>query len=379
MRKIASRCSIVFLIVLFLTQASMAGATPTNSTIKYFSVLRVATAWIPFDSLSWEQSARIKVTNDFQWFEATIYTSAPSAVHLYKFDKTFDPMKWFHLSSQDWVNYRESYRLMKVDIPEGIGADEKSHLLREAFLQFFATIVSDTPSQHYGILYSGHGSGNGGLFENQINPTDSQWLLENVTSLIGKKIDFLDLGGNCSEGKTNVVSNFYPYFDYILASDLLVGNYDFDNWTIEKYNQTQPDYQYPIIMTPDKTIRDGLSQILDLFRLRWEYSRNNMIAGQVKQSVSLFKADAFEPLAYSVRQELTALPSDLSNYNYDLFTYVKSLSRSDMESQFLSFRIEYRSNKDFFPWDIDTNGLSIYSTDSVLLYKEILYLPIVIK
>lgn len=365
-RMIASRLGVVFLLAVFMIQAAMVGAAPTNSTIKYFSVLRVVTAWVPFDSLSWEQSAHIKTTNNFQWFEATIYPSAPSAVHLYKFDNTFDPDKVFHLSRQDWVNYRESYRLMKVDIPEGLGAEEKSHLLREAFQQFFATMVKDTPSQHYGIRYSGHGSGSGGLFENQINPTDAQWLFEYVTSLIGKKIDFLDLGGNCSEGNTAVVSNFYPYFDYILASDLLIGGFNFDDWTIEKYNQTDPDYQYPLILTPDKTIRDSLSQLLDLFRLRWEYSRNNMIAGQEKQSLSLYKADAFETLAYSLGQELMAHPVNLGNYHYDLYTYIKSLGRSDMESQFLSFRTEYRSNKDFFPWDVDTNGLSIVSTDSVL-------------
>lgn len=348
------------IITMVFSGASFDDVAQANPSQKFISVLRVVyvpESWTSFDGSSWEGAALIKETEVFQWFEATIWDNDVSAVHLYKFDQTFDRFQWGILSSQDWIDYRESYCLLKVDIPEDLTPDEKSRYLREAFVMVFQTMVMDTPSQHYGIVYSGHGSPQGGLYGGQINPTDAQRLFEDMRALIGKKLDFLDAGSNCAQGLLIFPSRWYPYFDYYIASDLNVGGYTFDEEYENKYQEIDRDYQLPLLFSPDKTILESLRERLDLSRLRWEYSRNNMITGEVKQSISLYQMDQYEALVDRLYQHLPNDPIDPWIYNLDLWTYIKTLADDEVEEKFSAFRTDYLSNKDFFDWDVDSNGL----------------------
>lgn len=342
--------------------ASEAATLEVNRLDKYLVVMRVVVAdWVTdqYSSVSWEQAAPIKATADFQWFEATIWTER-NAVHLYKFDASFNPAAASTMTTAQWIAYRESHRVQMFDLPTDVSADQRSRVLRDGFQSFFKTIVTSTPALHYGLRYSGHGSGNGGLFQRLISPADARGFLANVTALIGRPLDFLDLGGNCDEGDAVVMSSFFPYADYIIASDIPIGGYTFDNWTIERFHEVDPDYQLPLILTPTRSIRDGLVTYLDLARRRWEYSKQNMIFTRTKQALSLYRMDQFSRLAQLVSPELKRSGISLSAYNHDLFAFIKSLNRSDIESQFLAFRTDYRSNKDFFSWDVDNNGLDIY-------------------
>jgi len=350
----------------------IAQATPSQKFISVMRTVYVPESWAFYNDSFWERSASIKETEAFQWFEATIWdTKNPiydgediieyadmSAVHLYKFDHSFDPHQWSFISPQDWIDYRESYRLLKVDIPKGLTREERSRHLREAFTMAFHTMVRDTPSQHYGIVVSGHGSNQGALFEDQINPNDAQRLFEDMTALIGKKIDFLDMGTVCSQGDIGFPSVWHPYFDYYIASDLDAGGFTMDEWNYEKHLETNLDYQYPLIATPDKTILEVLRYRLALTRLEWEYSRDFMTANTVKQSISLYQMDQFQALANVLYQTLGDEPIDYTLYNNDLWTYIQSLDDNDvLENKFLAFRTDYFSNKDFFDWDVDMHGL----------------------
>jgi hypothetical protein len=350
----------VIFILAFSSFQITSGNAHGDANLKYLSVLRVVNQYVDFDQLSWEAAAEIKTTDSFQWFEAAIFhfneNQEASGVHLYKFDDTFDFFKWFYMTSGEWIDYRESYRLLKVDIPNGITPVERSHLISKAFMQIFEVMVKDTPSQHYGLRYSGHNS-NGGLFENEIHPNDARWLFESVTALLGRKIDFLDMGGNCSEGKMNVLTNFYPYFDYMMASDLPVGGYQEDPGI--NYNDFNVDYQYPLIVTPDKTLKEGLTGILDLTYSRWDNSRIYMVPNKVMQSISLYDMREYETMAVLTYEALTTVNS-YTGPDFDLYHYIKSLDNHEvMESQFFLLRIGYRSNKGFFEWYYDTNGLMI--------------------
>jgi hypothetical protein len=368
-KRIAVSICIILIMALSLSQGSTLGAEKTDSTINYLSVLRVVNHYAPFDTLSWERAAEIKTTDSFQWFEAAIYhfneNETASAVHLYKFDASFDPYKWSTMTSEEWVNYRESYRLLKVVIPEGLEPEQRSHLITKAFMQVFAVMARDTPAQHYGIRYSGHGSGGGGLFANEISRTDAQWLFESVTSLLGRKIDLLDLGSNCGEGNMNALSNFYPYFDFVIASDLPVCGFILNPGL--EYNDFDEDNQYPLIMTSDKSLKAGLTDLLELTHLKWENSSISIQEMKIKQNISLFDMTHYERMASLTYQELISNPVSLySSYNNDLYSYIKSLdNHNEMESQFFSLRSEYRDNRDFLDWDIETYGLAISIVDWV--------------
>lgn len=357
--KISISLLLILTLAIFQFQAVSAGPAQVISDLKYLSVLRVETNFADWDQLSWEQAAPIKETETFQWFEATIYEASqgenvPNAIHLYKFDDEFDPMLWFTLTSEEWINYRESYVIARVNIPEGLDTEAKSRVLSEAFIQLFSIMVADTPSLHYGLRYAAHGSGTGSLFGGAINPADAQWLLENMNSIIGRRLDFLDMSHNCLESTTPMHGNFYMYFDYIVASDWLMGGYAPN---MDHFFDTDPDYMFPLIMTPDKSIRDGLEDIIDIVRLRWEYSMETMIENKVMQALYLFDAHEYETLVSMVYQEMSTNPVEMNLYYDDLYTYVFSLGNNDIENQFEALRIYYKDNKDFFTWEYVFNGI----------------------
>jgi hypothetical protein len=332
-----------------------------DSPLKYMSLLRVVNHYVPFHELSWELAAEVKESESFRWFEAAIFhfheEEKASAVHLYKFDDTFYPWMWGHVESEEWIAHRESYRLYKMDIPPGLEREESSRLIAKAFIDIFTIMILDTPSQHYGLRYAGHSSMTGGLFENEITPYDAQWLFENVTAMLGRKIDFLDMSHNCAEGRMNVLTNFYPYFDYLLASDLLVGGYEMNDG--DDYFTVELDYNYPQIISEEKTLVENLSGVLDLVHLRWVMSDIDMIERSVMQSLSLFDLAYYETMALVTYQALAIKP-DPANYDYDLLGYIRSFDdHNEMENQFFSLRIDHRDNKDFFDWGYDMYGLSI--------------------
>jgi hypothetical protein len=173
-------------------QAQFASRGPVPrpaAATRHFSVLRVVTAGGVTDQYgqaSWEQSVwppeiggayGTGTSSTFQWFEATIWPDQ-HAVHLYKFNQTFDTAPSLSRSREQWIAHRESYRIAKADFSAGANAAQKSQALRDAFKMFHTVMVSDTPALHYGIRYSGHGSGNGGLFEQQISGPDARDLLD---------------------------------------------------------------------------------------------------------------------------------------------------------------------------------------------------------
>ena len=83
-----------------------------------------------------------------------------------------------------------------------------------------------------------------------------------------------------------------------------------------------------------------------------------MIDNEVKQSISLYQMDQYEALADALFHYLPNDPLDPWLFNLDLWTYIQTLGDSGVEDKFEAFRTDYLSNKDFFTWDVDSNGLN---------------------
>lgn len=349
---------LTFLCILLLPTVSTSHAAVKAST-KYMTMLWVTTGSAEtYSGMSWEFKAPLNSTNNLQWFTAAIYPGYE--VHLYKFDQNFRYLNAYNMSAADWVAHREQYCLAKFSLaPEGM-AEVNSRLLADAFLSFLQTMMQDTPAQHYGLFYSGHGSEKA-LFEGQIGQEDSEALLENITESIGRKLDVLDVGTNCTMANSNNLAVFYPYFDYIVATDQNCCLGRLDDYTPEKRLQTWPEYQYGLIVGPSVSIKESLLRRLDVDRLLYEYNRNTATLQQAKQSVSLFETSGWEGFIDSIAGEIESLPF----LSRDALIWVRSLNRVDIEQKFLDVRVGYRSNKDMFTWDVDSNGLWLSSLESL--------------
>ena len=204
---------------------------------KSLVLLNVVKAWDSPNQLNWEYHAPIKSTNEYQLYEATIWSDH---VSLYKFDENFG-------NDELTPAYRESFLVKAFPIDGEVGSEEASKSLSNAFMSFFDIIVDNSPSIHYGIKYTGHGSGPGNMFANSIQGGDTQQLLSYMKNRLGRKIDFYDMGTNCNQASVAILNTLYPYFEYVIASELAVGGYKMDQENHGRYKEAYDFYQYPSI------------------------------------------------------------------------------------------------------------------------------------
>lgn len=334
---------------------------PISSNVpkKFLTMVVVRDALLTnYNQVSWEQETKFSEDNNLQEFQVVIWNGGDWAgtkkISLYKFDQTFDPTRSEYMNGgSSWVNYRESFNILNIDIPAKLASTE----YLSAFKQIMETIVRTQPAEHYGIKYLGHGTGGSGLFAYKINPEDSEQLLAYIKAIIGKKIDFLDWDTNCGNGTYQIAKGEYQYTDYILASDLNRGGYTFGQpdpgISSETYSAAMrfqsPEAILSEFFSPSKTIRQSLIELVNSQRSLWDLTlKNSMTAGKVKQSISIYDSSKFEDLTAS-----TNLGQGLQSG--DVLNYIKT-SYPAQEHKFYDFRFHYVNNKDFFPWDESSNG-----------------------
>ena len=89
-------------------------------------------------------------------------------------------------------------------------------------------MMDKTPAQNYGMKYTGHGAGQGGLFEVVVRRGDARRMLQDLVNYNGgKKWVYFDAGTNCDESSLTTLDDLAPYFDYILASQFERGGGEF--------------------------------------------------------------------------------------------------------------------------------------------------------
>ncbi len=305
-----------------------------------------------YESNSWEKTIKFKQNDIMQVFEVAIWNNGihtnPKKISLYKFDKTFSPLKDEYINGgQAWVDYRESFNILDVSVPE-----PSSKMNLEAFKIIMRAIIKNQPAKHYGVKYQGHGSGGGDapLFGYTLLEEDAELFLSYICSLIGKKIDFLDWNTNCGYGRYQVVRSQYKYADYILASDLERGGYSLGQDGTYEDIQLEHTQCIETFFSGEKSIRQSLIDMINSERLFWErVLKNDMISKQLKQSISIYDSDYFEELITSTDLEGGIQSGDVLNY-------IRS-NYPEKEQKYYDFRFHYISNKDFFLWDVDSNGL----------------------
>lgn len=332
---------------------------PSNVPKKFLTIMAVnSAAEAKYEDNSWERTLKFKENDDIQIFEVAIWNNGqstnPSKISLYKFDRTFDPFKTEYIDGGSvWVQYRERFNILNINIPKSCktaqGSDYYacSNAYLDAFKLIFKTIVANQPAEYYGIKYLGHGS-SGGLFENTLSENDSQLLLSYTNSAIGKKLDFLDWSTNCTMGTYSVLSVQYPYSDYILSSDLSRGGFVID-W-VNDYYRLKSEIIFDHFFSPSKTIRQSLIDMVNSERKLWETStvKNDMIARQIKQSLSIYDSSKFGNL-------ISVINLNRGAFSGDVLDYIRK-NYPTQEQHFYDLRFHYINNKDFFSWDVDSNG-----------------------
>lgn len=316
---------------------------PPGTNNKFLSLISVNTSWSTYEDNTWEKNFAFKENEYIQIFEVCIWNIENPKVSLYMFDRSFDPFREEYSSGgQDWVNYRENYNILNVETP---GKSSQEYL--DAFKKIIRKAIETQPAEHYGIKYWGHGAGSSSpLFGYAIWPDEAEMLLSYINSIISKKIDFLDWSRNCGEGRYNRIVKEYKYADYILASDISRLGYAMAGGAVESSQIIETFF------SPSKTIRQSLIDMVNQDRLQWEsdFTKNDMITNKIKQSISIYDTGKFEIMDTSTNLQLHS-----ADYAGDILDFIQSNYPSEVQ-KFYDFRFHYVSNKDFFDWDIISNG-----------------------
>ena len=164
------------------------------------------------------------------------------------------------------------------------------------------------------------------------------------------------MGGPCSKGGFLDLENFCQYTRYYIASDLLNGGYQFDEWTFEKFAETKPEHQYHDLLAENLDLEDALIERIDLKRRAYEYAIMNMTENEVMQANYLYSCDSFLEFAPDFRSFL--LQNPLFSYRSDVRHYLSGQAgASSLIDQYDSVIIHHADNRDFFEWPIERNGM----------------------
>ena len=316
-------------------------------------VVKVTPDWVPYkDTSGWTQAVTTKESEYLKYFEVAIWVETAS-IHLYEFPNDYDPHYGYRGNTTDDENiaYREQFALeVFTGLPGTDYRDERSEFIRNAFYSFIDTICDRYGESNHGLTYSGHGGAGGALFTTSLAPKHAQDLLLYWTTRAGKKLAFIDMGGPCKKGAYTDLSTFCPYLEYYIASDLNNGGYTFDDWTYEKYLETNPDDRYHDLIADHASLIEVLKARIDIRRKAYEYGRNNMIQNKVEQSQYLYSSANFKEFHDAIEAAGEIYPS----YS-DMYSFI----REDvyLRDLFNSVIVYKADNRDFFDWEVEANGI----------------------
>ncbi len=336
-------------------------AEPTHHVI--LRVVLVTPDWHEYvhNGGGWPSAVSVKESESLKYFEAAIWEET-RAIHLYEFDNDFEPFLNGRTPEQ-WVAHRESYRVMQVPgmphpPPDDYYSPEISLFIREAFKDFSTYIVSRYPDSGHHLMFHGHGGPGGRLFAAQLSYADANETLAHWTAALGRSLGVIDMGGPCTKGGVEDLINFCQHARFYVASDLPNGGYTMDDWTREKYDETNPELQFHRLFATARRLRAALVGRIDLKRKDYEYSRQNMTQFQVMQANYLYSCRAFTPFS----EQFLAFLDDTSraswSYGDDLLEFLQTNGAGAGLLKAFQRVISHRAdNKDFFEWPETRNGV----------------------
>ena len=330
----------------------------TGRTHVILRVVQVTEDWVPFsDAGGWTQAVLQKESDVLRYYEAAIWEETDS-VHLYAFPNDYDGLFGLDedIPDADVIAYREQYAIsVHSDMPEMWG-DRRSDFLRIAFEDFVSRLVELHPEADHHLMYHGHGGPGGNLFAGQLKHDDADAFLATWTRLLGKPLGVIDMGGPCNKGAYDDLANFCRHASYYVASDLPNGGYSEDDWTWEKYHETNPETQYHRLLASNETLEEALIERVELRRKKYEYSMNNQIRDQVEQANYVYSCARFNDFyeAFELFVDVTTIQAP----SYDLYQLMLDYRAPPaLLDRFRDVFVHGVDNRDFFEWEVTANGM----------------------
>ena len=270
-----------------------------------------------------------------------------------------------------YVKWRESFCIKSVACKNTGDISECSATMSKAYISFFKLVKKRTPSTNIILKYSGHGSLG---FCKCMNVEDTKTTLDKGVSIFGCKFALIDFGTNCQTSNTDTLNVYYPFTNYLLASQFDYGGYSMDEWDYSVYQKYDVDYQYDAMFKVGKSVKDAAKSIVNISAKWWKYCKKNIVSGKHKQSMTLLDMRQYETFAgeYS---KLYKKVYDL--WGQDVYTTINKYGSSKLKKHYNKLVVYYKDNnsaKSYFKWDSKAYGLTAQSALSTVEISETSYI-----
>ena len=330
-------------------------------------VILVTEDWLPYASTDgWTQAVTRKESKALKYYEAVIWEETAS-VHLYEFPNDYDAAAGVvpdqngrFMTDDEKIAHREQHAIATANGLPPQYTQERSTYLANVFEEIADVLTSRHPQSEHHLMYSGHGAPGGDLFALQLRHEDAAAFLRSWTQALGRPLGVIDMGGPCTKGSFNDLQNFCQFSRYYVASDMPNGGYRYDDWTLSKNNQTDPELQYHRLFSSNDDLESALVGRINLKRTAYEYSRNDMVTNAVQQANYLYSCDEFKNFQPDFSAFFRRSGAD-PNTNMDLLQFlILYAADQDLIDKFRRVFLHRADNRDFFDWQLEANGMLVF-------------------
>ena len=199
----------------------------------------------------------------------------------------------------------------------------------------------------------------------------------NFTQTIGQKLDILDFSRNCYLGNFDIVSHYAEFTKYIIAASYSSGGHDghydlgkepsiiwrysLDGMSGTTFCSDELTTQMHNIFN-NSNVLEVVSEIIDLSRLRnIEHRQEHQVS---QYSLSVYDTKYFNLFITTLQQELQKNPNIIDKN--DVFQIAEQMNNTQVENLFLQLRPQYLTNKEYFNWTDESNGLYTHGIHEIL-------------
>ena len=312
--------------------------SPTFNHNVMVRVVVVTPDWHGYHTVGgWPTAVSVKESDVLKFFEVAIWEETKS-IHFYEFNNDFDS---YGYAPQQVTSIRETYAIMRFDgLPEP-WTKARSQFIRQAFADFTAHLADRYPD-----------SGTMGPEAPVVNSSRRNFRIDDADGLLSEldpsprpALGVIDMGGTSKKGSFSDLENFCQYARYYIARICLRAATRMDDWTIEKYHETDPESQYHALLAAPKPTGGARRSHRPRKTTAYEYSRENMIESRNRQANYLYSCQEFADFRSAFRRFLSS-----QDGQYDVHDgMVSHGADGDLKRLFDKVFVHHADNRRFLP------------------------------
>lgn len=330
-----------------------------NSYALEYLTINVTESSGPGWSIAWYSQFKEYSTDDHRIVQLA-FSPYNNKFSLYELDKG----KTYDYNTSSWVVDTVAIQHINTNAPYlGIRHDDQ---YLNALKELTIKAVTKYNPRHLTLKYNGHGSGWANLYGGFISGKENvQDYLQGVVDALGKKIDILDWNTNCNVLSMEQLEAHMGYADYFIASEFERGGFSFnstyaDGSTVDFGDDIIPIREmsyYLSLFSFGKTPEEISKEIISKQKYYWDFEpvQTDITRLKLKQTLYLIDLAKFEKF-------YNALDLPASNYRgQDVLEVVQSLDPTS-EQNYHDMILASETNKSYFTWGSDENGVTFDAT-----------------